>query len=104
MLEELWMVMVGGESKNTKKYVQEKKWTIARAYHKGLKIIESLENEGQWETGYRYVEIFKERFVEDRAYTPSLHTFAIGRHNDLVSILKLKRKLILRNERIVRKP
>jgi len=33
MLEELWMVMLGRESKNTKKYVQEKKWTIARAYH-----------------------------------------------------------------------
>jgi hypothetical protein len=104
MLEELVCLLKGVESKRVKKDIQVRKWQIARAYHKGLKIIEGLENEGQWETGYRYVEIFGDRFTKDRAIPLSLHGFALERHIELVSILKLKRKLILRSEKMVRKP
>lgn len=103
MLEELVCLLKGVESKKKIKIIQVRKWQIARAYHKGLKIIEGLENEGQWETGYRYVEIFGDRFIKDRAIPLSLHGFALERHNELMSILKLKRKLILRSEKIVRK-
>lgn len=103
MLEELWSIIKGTESKKKKRITQVRKWQIARAYHKGLKIIEGLENEGQWETGYRYVEIFGDRFTRDRAIPLSLHAFALERRNELMSILKLKRKLILRSEKIVRK-
>jgi hypothetical protein len=76
------------------------RYKVLRAYSKAIKVIESIENEGQWETGYRMVEIFGERFLGDWV-NPSLDLpFNRERHNELLSLIRIKYKALKRKQTV----
>lgn len=73
--------------------------TILRSYCKILNTIQSMQNIGQWDVGYRMVEIFGERFTEDRVMTHLEMMYARERHNELLSLIRIKYKM-LKRERV----
>jgi hypothetical protein len=88
--------------KDAKRFNTPLKWknNSSSAYSKAIKVIESIENEGQWETGYRMVEIFGERFLGDWV-NPSLDLpFNRERHNELLSLIRIKYKALKRKQTV----
>jgi hypothetical protein len=55
-----------------------------------------MQNIGQWDVGYRMVEIFGERFTEDRVMTRIEMMYAKERHNELLSLIRIKYKMLKR--------
>jgi hypothetical protein len=70
--------------------------TVLRSYCKILNTIQSMQNIGQWDVGYRMVEIFGERFTEDRVMTRIEMMYAKERHNELLSLIRIKYKMLKR--------
>lgn len=69
---------------------------VLRSYSKILNTIQSIQNIGQWDAVYRMVEIFGERFTEDRVMTHIEMMYAKERHNELLSLIRIKYKMLKR--------
>lgn len=72
------------------------RFNILKAYQKIVNTLESTETEGQWDVVYRMVEIFGERFTEDRVMTHEEKVYARERHNELLSLTRIKYKMLKR--------
>ncbi len=97
----------GDQTKNNtiqkKNTINVSRYKVLRAYSKTCRVIESIENERQWETGYRMVEIFGERFLGDWVHSSIELTFNRERHNELLSLIRFKYKALKRKQ-TVREP
>lgn len=94
------MITVTVKRKEMKNINPVVRFNILKAYQKIINTLQSTETEGQWDVVYRMVEIFGERFTEDRVTTYEEKMFAKERHNELLSLTRIKYKMLKRNKTV----
>lgn len=90
------MINVTVKRKEIKNINPVVRFNILKAYQKIVNTLQSSENEGQWDVVYRMVEIFGERFTEDRVMTHQEKVYAKERHNELLSLTRIKYRMLKR--------